>query len=106
MAKAETNKVKLIQTNSNSTNAFLAILSGEASLYDKGMKRVNEELKNCKNSVCVVSTPKAFPVFIYDKIYDRKALKGGIYIGEYFHRDRKMKVIYDENPNQKLLLEK
>jgi len=98
-------QIKLIQTNSNSSNAWLAILSGDANVYDKGMKQLNEEIKKCNSPVCVVSTPKAFPMFIYDKIYDRKALKGGVYIGEYFHPNQKMRVIYDENPNKNLLFD-
>lgn len=105
-AKAQSNKVKLIQTNSNVGNAWLAIFSGEARIYDKGMKQVYEEIERCADEICVVSTPKAFPIFIYDKIYDKKALNGSYYIGEYFHRTKKMKVIYDENPKKDLLLNK
>lgn len=99
-AKIETNKMKLIQIHANAGNAWLVILSGEANIYDQGMKKVYEEIKQCRDKNCVVSTPQAFPLFIYDKIYDRKALKGGFYIGEYFHPKQGMIVIYDSNGNR------
>jgi hypothetical protein len=100
-AKLETNKIKLIQTNSNSTNAWLTLVSGQAGVYNREMTQVYEEIKQCQDSVCIVSTPQVFPAFVYDKIYDRKAKKGGFYIGEYFHRGKEVRVIYDANTTKK-----
>ena len=78
----------LIKTESNSTQAWLTLLSGKASKYDKGMKAVYIEIEKCSDTICYIPPPPIFPTLIYDKIYDRKALNGGRYIIDYFHGNR------------------
>ena len=90
--------IDLIKTSSNSTQAYLVLLSGQASVYDKGMKNVYSEIKECTDKDCYVTPPVVFPPLIYDKIYDRKALNGGGYIIDYFHgnRERTEKIFYEK----------
>ena len=83
-ARSTSNYLSIIQTNSNIGNAWLEILNGNASTYNKEQYLIYEKVKSCTVDTCFITPSIVNPKIIYDETYDRKTKSGEHFMSYYF----------------------
>ena len=83
-ARNTSNYLSIIQTNSNIGNAWLEILNGNASTYNKEQYLIYEKVKNSTQDTCFIIPSTVEPKIIYDETYDRKTKNGEHFMSHYF----------------------
>ena len=77
--------LSLLQSGSNTTNAWLTLLKGEAqSYYRESMSEMNK-LYKCTSDTCFMMKAKNPPTQLYDPLSDRRNRNGDGYMGYYFN---------------------
>lgn len=76
----------LIETQSNVSAAWMALLSGSAATYYTQSMVELKKLESCASDTCYMIKPRVIPTQLYDPLSDRRNRGGDPYLGYYYNK--------------------